>query len=182
MNWKIINLQVRYFTFWLLFVVILSGCGVYSFSGISIDYSKIKTIAIDRFYDESNGGPPNLAQQFTESIRDYYQQNTQLTLESSNADLQLTGSIVGYTFNPVAPVSSGDPNVADLAGLQRLTIRVQVNYVNVVNPDQSFERSFSFYDDYNPDTQELSAVEDQLIETIFDQVIYDIFNATVANW
>ena len=182
MNWKTIKFQVRYYMLGLLFLVFLAGCGVYSFSGIAIDYTKIQSISIQRFYDESNGGPPNLAQQFTESIRDYYQQNTQLTLESSNGDLQLSGSITGYNFNPVAPVSSGDPNVADLAGLQRLTIRVQVNYVNVINPDQSFERSFSFYDDYNPDTQELSAVEDQLIETIFDQVIYDVFNATVANW
>lgn len=179
MNWKI---KVRFTFLLLLSVAILTSCGIYSFSGIAIDYNQIQTISIQRFYDEANGGPPNLSQLFTENLRDYYQQNTQLTLESSNADLQLSGSITGYNFSPVAPVSSGSPTVADVAGLQRLTIRIQVNYVNVVQPEQSFERSFSFYDDYNPDTQELSSVEDELIETITEQIIYDIFNATVANW
>jgi uncharacterized Zn-finger protein len=180
MNW--ITAKVRFILLILLFLAFLSGCGIYSFSGIAIDYNKIKTISIQRFYDEANGGPPNLAQLFTENLRDYYQQNTQLTLESSSGDLQLSGSITGYNFSPVAPVSSGSPTEADVAGLQRLTIRVQVNYVNLIEPETSFEKSFSFYDDYNPDTQELSAVEDELIETINEQIIYDIFNATVANW
>lgn len=174
--------KVRFSLLSLISLAILTSCGIYSFSGIAIDYNQIQNISIQRFYDEANGGPPNLAQLFTENLRDYYQQNTQLTLESSNADLQLSGSITGYNFSPVAPVSSGSPTVADVAGLQRLTIRIQVNYVNVVQPEQSFERSFSFYDDYNPDTQELSSVEDELIETITEQIIYDIFNATVANW
>lgn len=180
MNWK--SIKGRNSFLGLMVIIFFSGCGVYSFSGIAIDYSKIKTISIQRFYDEANQGPPNLAQQFTESIRDYYQQNTQLTLETSNGDLQLSGSINRYTFSPVAPVSSGDQNVADVAGLQRLTIGIQVNYVNLINPEQSFERSFSNFDDYNPDTEELSSVEDQLIENIFEQIIYDIFNNTVANW
>jgi len=180
MNW--ITAKVRFGSIILLFLAILSGCGIYSFSGIAIDYNKIKTISIQRFYDEANGGPPNLAQLFTENLRDYYQQNTQLTLESSSGDLQLSGSITGYNFSPVAPRSSGSPTEADVAGLQRLTIRIQVNYVNLIEPEASFEKSFSFYDDYNPDTQELSSVEDELIETITEQIIYDIFNATVANW
>jgi hypothetical protein len=180
MDW--ITANVRFSLILIIFAGVLSGCGIYSFSGIAIDYDKIQTISIQRFYDEANGGPPNLAQLFTEKTRDYYQQNTQLTLESSNGDLQLSGSITGYNFSPVAPVTSGSNTQPDVAGLQRLTIRVQVNYVNVVEPEASFERSFSFYDDYNPDTQALSSVEDELIENITEQIIYDIFNATVANW
>ncbi|MGK7397722.1 MAG: LptE family protein [Candidatus Cyclobacteriaceae bacterium M3_2C_046] len=182
MNWKTPNLG-----FVISFIIIFSGtissCGVYSLSGIAIDYSQIQTISIQNFYDESTGGPPNLAQRFTEELRDYYQRNTQLTLENNDGDLHIEGNITGYNFSPVAPVASGNPNVQDLAGSQRLTISINVTYINTVDDEQTFEnRRFSFFDDYNPDTEELSAVEERLIENIFEQVIYDIFNATVANW
>jgi hypothetical protein len=163
--------------------VIFKGCGVYSLSGIAIDYSKIQTISIENFYDESAGGPPNLAQRFSEQLRDYYQQNTQLDLSDLDGHLQLQGSISDYRLTPVAPTASDNPNMPDIAQAQRLTITVAVSYTNIVEPEQSFEnRRFSFYSDYNPDTQQLSQVENDLIETIFTQIVYDIFNATVANW
>lgn len=163
--------------------LLTGGCGVYSLSGISIDYSKIQTISIENFYDETAGGPPNLAQRFTEELRDYYQQNTQLTLENEEGHLQLQGSLVDYRFSPVAPTASGDPNQPDRSETQRLTISVSATYINTVEEEKSFEnKRFSFYADYNPTTQDLTSVETQLIETIFEQIIYDIFNATVADW
>lgn len=171
----------------LLYVFIIlgtaTGCGVYSMSGIAIDYAKIQTITIDNFYDETAGAPPNIAQQFTEELRDYYQQNTQLTLEDAQGDLQLQGSVVNYGITPVARTAAEDPNRPDVAEAQRLTITVSVTYINTIEQEKSFEnRRFSFYDDYNPQTQDLSSVEDELMATIFEQIIYDIFNATVADW
>lgn len=177
MSWKIFNLFIVFIA------VVAQGCGVYSLSGISLDYSKVQTISIDNFYDESAGGPPNLAQRFSEELRDYYQQNTQLNLQDTDGHLQLQGSLSGYNFSPIAPTASGDPNRPDVAQMQRLTITVSVTYYNTVTPEQSFEnRRFSFYSDYDPSTQQLSQVENDLIDNIFQQVILDIFNATVANW
>jgi hypothetical protein len=43
-------------------------------------------------------------------------------------------------------------------------------------------KSFSYYEDFDATSTTLTAVEDQLIETISDQIIIDIFNASVANW
>lgn len=174
-------------TFNILFLLIagfiVQSCGVYSLSGIAIDYSKIQSITIENFYDESAGGPPNLAQRFSEQLRDYYQQNTQLDLLDTDGHLHLQGSVSDYRLTPVAAMASGSDTQPDRAQSQRLTITIAVTYINNIEPETSFEnRRFSFYSDYNAETQQLTQVENDLIETIFTQIVYDIFNATVANW
>ncbi len=161
----------------------VSGCGIYSFGGATIS-PDIKTISIATFFDEVGSGPPNISQVFTENIKDYFQQNTSLSLVEYDGDLQLEGSIVRYDISPMAPSAGGNQNIpnADVAGLQRLNITVKATYVNNKDDSFNFDRSFSFYEDYNPTTTTLSAVEEQLIDVIFEQIIIDIFNASVANW
>jgi hypothetical protein len=171
---------------WLIFLVLIpfSGCGVYSFTGANIP-PEVKTISIQRFYDEVGTGPPNLSQLFTEKIRDYYQQNTSLTIVPSEGDLQIEGSIVGYRLAPMAPRSQGSNNFddADIAALQRLTIEVNVTYISTVDETFNFEgQRFSFYEDYDPERQDFNSIEAELVEQIYDAIILDIFNATVANW
>lgn len=162
--------------------VVLLGCftrcGVYSFTGTSIT---AETISIINFYNEADQGPPNMSQTFSDKMRDYFQQNTNLTLIQEDGELQFEGTIVGYRLSPVAPVSAGDPNKADVAALTRLTITVKVSYINITDEEFDFDRNFSFYADYKNDLA-LTTVEDQLIDEIFDQIILDIFNASVANW
>ncbi|MFA0964263.1 LPS assembly lipoprotein LptE [Roseivirga sp. BDSF3-8] len=165
----------------LLFMSVSQSCGVYSLSGNTLNPA-IQTVSIANFYNDSGGGPANLSQTFTEEIRDYYQTNTSLSLVSSDGDLQLDGSIVSWTVSPLAPQATGSAATTDVAGQERLTIGVKVIYVNTLDEDQNFERNFSFYADFDPARNTLTEVENQLIETIFDQIIFDIFNATVANW
>ena len=43
-------------------------------------------------------------------------------------------------------------------------------------------KSFSFFKDFNQNTEELSSNEQEFLDEIFDQIILDIFNASVANW
>ncbi|MDN5205312.1 LptE family protein [Fulvivirgaceae bacterium BMA10] len=159
------------------------SCKFYSFTGVSIDYATTKTISVKFFENLSGDGPPTLSNTFTEGLRDFYQQNTQLSVltDGDDADLQIEGEIVGYNFTPVAPRASGSDDISDQAALTRLTITVKVSYINTQNEEEDFNRSFSFYDDYETES-DLSTEEDRLIETIFDQIVLDIFNATVANW
>ncbi len=183
----------KYFNLILILTMaaITGACGIYSFSGVSIDYEKVKTISIDNFFNETNGGPPNMNMLFSNEIRDYYQQNTNLQLVTANGDLHLEGGITGYRLTPVAPTAGGaaGPGAArggaagiDAAALTRLTIEVTVSYVNTTDDTFDFDnRRFSFFSDFD-NNQTLTAIEDQLIEEIFDQIILDIFNASVANW
>ena len=161
----------------------LSACGIYSFTGANIS-PDIKTISIDYFYNESGGGPPNLSPIFTEGIKQYFQDNTNLGIDNAgNGDLQISGNIVNFRYTPIAPIVTGnnetDPNDA---GLQRLTITARVQYMNIQDDSYDFDQQFSFYADYDPNTTDISTVEPILIEEILTQLYVDIFNASVANW
>jgi len=171
-------LPVAFFLF-----AFLQGCAVkYSFTGTNINYELVKTFSVDNFFNDAGGGPANMEQRFTESLKEYYQRNTQLELIRSNGDLQFSGSIVSYGLSPQAVVSSGDPNLPDRAGQMRLSIAVEVEYVNLTNEEENKKQTFTFFKDYDPRTVTLLDVESQLVEDIFEIIIQDIFTATVANW
>ena len=168
-----------------ILVVGLQGCGVYSLSGASID-PRIQTISIQFFFDEVGAGPPTLSQEFTEGLRDYFQQNTTLKLVDFGGDIQLEGSINGYNTRPLAARSGGSTNTgfedADVSGQERLTIAVNVGYVNSIDEAKDFNRSFSFYRDYDPESESLTNNEQEFVNEIIEQIILDIFNATVSDW
>jgi hypothetical protein len=157
----------------------LQACGIYSMSGIA---TSATTIQVDPFYNNTDLGPANLGVTFTNKLKEYYQQNSNLKISEENGELQIEGVITGYTVTPVAPVSTGTVLSPDAAALTRLTITVRANYVDSVEPKNSFkDKTFSFYADF-PNTQDLTAVSEGLERRIFEQIMLDIFNVTVANW
>lgn len=166
-----------------LAVLSLFSCAInYSFSGVNIDYDKVKTFSVANFFNDSGGGPANMEQLFTESLKDFYQRNTRLELVRSNGDLQFSGAITRYNITPQATVTTTDPNLPDRAGQMRLTIAVEVEYENTIDDEESFKRTFSFFKDYDPRTTSILQVESVLIEEIFESILQDIFTASVANW
>ena len=154
--------------------VVCGSCGVYSFTGASVA-TDLKTISIQVFQNISGGGPPNLSQTFTEKLKDRYQQNTKLTLVPEDGDLQLSGNIVGYEIIPVAAQQN------QTAALTRLTIRVEVEFVNKKNEEQNFKTIFSFFEDF-AQNQTLNQVEVGLVDRITNQIVLDIFNRTLSDW
>ena len=123
-----------------------------------------------------------MGQLFTEDMKDYFQRNTKLELVPSKGDLQFEGAISRYNISPQAVVSSGNQNVADRSGLMRLTIGVEVAFTNVNKEEENFKRTFSFYADYDPQTTSLTSVEPELVSQIFKEIIFEIFQASVAQW
>lgn len=173
----------RFFPVLIWLVLGLQACSVkYSFTGTNINYELTKTFSVDNFFNDSGGGPANMEQRFTEALKEYYQRNTQLELVRTNGDLQFSGAISRYSLTPQAAVSSGDPNLPDRAGQMRLTISVDVDYINLSNEEESKKQTFTFFKDYDPRNVTLLDVENQLVEEIFEVIIQDIFTATVANW
>lgn len=162
---------------------IFQSCSVkYSFTGTNIDYEQVKTFTVENFFNDSGGGPANIEQKFTEALKEYYQRNTQLELVRSNGNLQFMGAISRYTTTPQAAVSSSDPTRPDRAGTMRLTIVVDVEYINTTNEEENLKRGFTFFKDYDPRTTTFLDVENELVDEIFTSIIQDIFTATVANW
>ena len=160
----------------------LNGCGIYSFTGASIS-PEVKTISFQNFFNNSPLGPSNMSVLFNEKIQDYFERNTSLTIVNENGDLEIEGSIEDFSLSPVAPTAEGGRNSQFFTGLTSLTIRVNATYLNKFDDQFNYEnKSFSFYRDFNQDTEELSSNEQEFLEEIFDQIILDIFNASVANW
>ena len=171
-NFKKKTFIIHHLSFIIFFL--LASCKIYSFTGTTLS-SELKTITIQNFVMNTAGGPANLTLSFTEKMKEYYQRNTSLKLKPNDADLLLEGSITGYELTPVSATSS------DKAALNRLTIRVEVRFVNSKNEDESFEKEFSFYQDF-PQEQNLSQVEGTLVPKIIDQLVLNIFNDTAAQW
>lgn len=178
---KLIN-KLSFFPLWLILLA-FSGCSVsYSFTGTNINYELVSSFSVANFFNDSGAGPANIEQRFTEELKEFYQRNTQLELVRTNGDLQFSGAIKRYALTPQAAVSSGNPNQPDRAGQMRLTIVVEVEYINLSNEEENLTQTFSFFSDYDPRTTTLLDEENRLIDEIFDQIIQDIFTATVANW
>lgn len=175
MNWKINLALITLLSFE------ISSCGVYSFTGASISPT-VETISIQTFYNNAALGPSNMSALFTERIKDYYLKNTSLVLIDEEGDLQIDGSIDNFTLTPVAVSASDEENGIDIASLTRITIYITASYTNIQDDQYDFDKSFSFIKDFDQNAESLSSVEEEYVNEIFDNIILDIFNSSVANW
>lgn len=163
---------------WILSLIglLVTACSIsYKFNGASIDYTKVKTITIKDFPNQAPLVYPPLSQNFTEALKDIYTRQTRLQLVNNNGDLDLEGEITGYELTPMAVKEDA------YASQTKLTITVRVRYSNRVNPDEDFEQSFSAYREFDAN-QMLQDVQDELCEEIVEELVDQIYNATVANW
>jgi hypothetical protein len=107
----------------------MSSC--YSFKGASLA-PELKTIQINNIRMETAGGPSNLALTINEKLKEYFQRNTTLKIINQNPDLLLEGSVTGFELTPQAPTSD------DKAGLNRLTLRIQIQLTNRLDETKKF--------------------------------------------
>lgn len=160
---------------WLVMLIIpIGGCSVYSFTGASIP-PEAETVTIQYFPNKSSLVNPNLSQELTNALKDRFQSQTSLSLTDTGGDLYFEGEIVDYKTKPVAIQGN------DQAAMNRLTITVNVKFVNRFQEKMNYETTFSRYEDYSSSTS-LSTVEDQLVEQIVEYLVDDIFNKSVVNW
>ena len=159
-----------------LCLLIATACSIsYKFNGASIDYTKVKTIMISDFTNQASYVNPTLAPEFTEELKDIYIRQTRLEQVTSNGDLALEGEVTGYDFTPMAVKEDA------LASQTRLTITVRVRYMNNTNPDEDFEQSFSAYREFDSNLM-VQQVESSLCAEIIEEIVDQVYNATVANW
>ncbi|MBO4427810.1 MAG: LptE family protein [Bacteroidales bacterium] len=153
----------------------ISGCGIYSFTGTSIQ-PDCKTITINTFEYKALKVNPSLANDLSEKIRTQFRRMTRLEQVDMDGDLEISGQVTGYDVRASAITAN------DVAAQNRLTVTISVNFKNRKYPEDGFEKkSFSQYADYDS-TQALDAVESTLVSEIIDKLVEDIFNATVAQW
>ena len=176
------NNRVPFRTIWpvlfpviLVFLLFVEGCTVkYSFSGASIS-DDVKTISIQYFENRARLVQPTLSRYVTDEFQDMCRAQTNLEFVSDIGDVNFEGEITDYETRPLTV--SGNAQAAT----NRFTISIHVRFTNSVEPDYSYEKTFTRYEDYAGD-KELSEVEDELVNNIVEQILEDIFNQAFVNW
>ncbi len=160
----------------LLLVALMVSCTIsYKFTGTSIDYTKIKTISLDKFPIRANYVWSPMESMFYNSISDLYAQKTKLKVLKRDGDLQLSGEIVEYSQTNKSVGSEG------YSAQVQLKIVVNVRFVNTKKHEDDFEQRFSATTEYDSSKQ-LASVQEELVQEMIDDIIDQIFNATVSKW
>ena len=166
----------------LIYVLVLAtfiSCGSYSFTGASIPEGT-ETFQVNFFENDAGNTmgsifEPGLDRDFTLALQNILQNQTNLQLVSIDGDLVYEGEIIEYRVSPMTATS-------DLTASQnRLSISVNVRFLNINKEDDDFERKFSFYFDYPAETQLLN-VKSEAHDLIFERITQDIFNSSLAKW
>ena len=159
---------------YIVIAVLVSSCGIYSFSGTSIQ-PDVKTITIPYVEYTALRVNPSLSNDLTEALKEKYRKLTRLEEVDVDGDLELVCTVTGYDVKATAVTAN------EMASQNRLTVTVKVEFSNKKYPEDDVSNNFSAYEDLDA-TMSLDAVEAGLCETIIEKLVEDIFNATVAQW
>lgn len=153
---------------------LLKGCGAYNFTGTGkID---AKTFQVNYFQNNSELIEPGIERTFTLELQEIIQNQTNLNLTNTNGDLFYDGEITSYKITPMT--ATADQRAAQ----NRLTITVNVRFVNRKKEADNFEKQFSFYYDYSGSEQLVGAQLATALDEIFTRITQDIFNESLAKW
>ncbi|MCP4120903.1 MAG: hypothetical protein GY751_04050 [Bacteroidetes bacterium] len=161
--------------FLMLLVAILAttSCKIYKFTGASVT---AETVSIGNFPNLAPIQASGLSDAFIDNLRDKVLRETRLRIATpSIAEVQFTGSIVDYYVSPVTV--TGTETIAR----NRLTIVVQLDYIDTTDPEKSFSQRFQDGENYEG-SQSLVDVQDVLIEVITERISESIFNRAFVNW
>ena len=154
---------------------IVHSCGIYSFTGTSIQ-PEVKTVTINYFEYQALKVNPSLSNDLTTALQEKFLKLTKLEQVDMDGDIEITGAVTGYDVKATAITAN------EQASQNRLTVTVRISFVNRQFPTDDFQdKSFSAYADFDA-SQQLDAVEASLCEEIIEQLCDDMFNATVARW
>lgn len=166
------HLHILLFT---ITIIALTGCGVYSFTGASIEG---KNINIHVLENRARNVVPTLSPTLTTKIRNRILSQTGLApVTTDDADYDLQGTITAYELT----VSGTQGAQTGQASQNRLTISISVTFTNRLNEKATFTQSFTRFADF-PATQTLQAAEAALIEKIGNDLADDIFQKAFVNW
>ncbi|WP_396174281.1 LptE family protein [Flavobacterium sp.] len=152
----------------------INSCSVYNFTGTGkID---AKTFQVNYFQNNAELVEPGIERTFTIELQEIIQNQTNLNLTSSNGDLLYEGEITDFRITPMTATSD------QTAAQNRLTIRINVRFSNKNKEADNFEKSFSFFHDYDGSKQLVGPTLSEALDVIFERITQDIFNESLAKW
>lgn len=159
----------------LLFLLTWSACSVQmTMRGSSVP-EDVETASVQLFQNRAPLINPLLSQTFTESMKDRITSESRLIINDEMGDVDFSGEITGYDLRPMAIQANA------VSAETRMTITVRVRFRNFKNPQQNWESSFSAFSDFES-SQNITAIEEQLVRDIVDQLTENIFNRAFSDW
>lgn len=159
----------------LLFLLTCSACSVQmTMRGSSVP-ENVQTASVQLFQNRAPLINPLLSQTFTESMKDRITSESRLIINDEMGDVDFSGEITGYDLRPMAIQANA------VSAETRMTISVRVRFRNFKNPQQNWESSFSAFSDFES-SQNITAIEEQLVRDIVDQLTENIFNRAFSDW
>ena len=164
------NLRV-FFTFLVILLAIIPGCGYYSFKGALPSY--IQSVAIPIFVDRT--AYPGVQELVTDKVIEaFVNDNTLKVVDESKADIILNGTIQSVSQRAAA-VKSGE-TVAEY----QIYVSVKVVCEDIKKSKKMYEKVFSQYGIMsNAGGQD---EKDEAIQTAVDLITEDIVNTTLGGW
>lgn len=157
-------------------VFLMSGCTIsYKLNQSSIDYNTTKTIAIETFTNRASYQWAPMAPMFNNTLSDKYASQTKLRQVKRDGDLALSGEITSYDQTNKSISADGYSSMVQL----RMTVKVK--FTNSKKHEDDFDRTFSASREYDS-SQQLTAVQEELVQQMIDDIVDQVFNATVAKW
>lgn len=159
----------------MLLLCALTACSIsYKFTGTSINYDVIKTIQIDKIVNRAPYGWAPMEAILNNKLQDVYANQTRLKLVKRGGDLHVAGEIVNYDqFNKGISADG-------YASQVQLRLTVNIRFENA-KTNQKWEKQFTATSQYDS-TQQLTAVQENLVTEMVKDLCDQIFNATVADW
>lgn len=166
--------NLRFLFAGLLFSSFIS-CGLYSLSGVTLP-ADIKTFQVDYFGYEAVLVEPGLERDFTIALQDLIQDQSRLSLTPKNGDYIYQGEITRFFIAPMTATANST------ASQSRVTLEINLRFTNTKNDEESFEKKYSFFFDYDANSQLQGSTLETAKEVLFEQITQDIFNDTLAKW
>jgi hypothetical protein len=169
------GLKILYF----LSLFLLASC--YTFTGSSLS-ADTKTIEIRNFPNNAPLMNASLSQEFSTAIQNRFLQRTTLKGTTERPDILIEGEITDYSITPTTISSSVNAPGGNIQAAQnKLTIVVKVHYENKIEPEKSFDRTYSDEAVFSSDL-DINAIEASQVKLVNERIINKIFNDIVANW
>ncbi len=159
---------------WILLLFLVSGCGVYRFTDVTID-SSLKTFKIVYIENKARYINPQLSPKITEKLRQKLINQTKLGNTNGDADIEISGYISDYNVS-TAGVAAGST-----ASMNRLTVGLVINIKYAKTPEKNLEENISRSFDFVA-SKLLSTAESELNETMVKNVVDEIFNKLFSKW
>lgn len=171
-----INLKYIFNLFFCIIIIVVFSysCKIYRFSDASVD-PNLKTFTINPTNNIATFQNANAAPLLTDKLKEKFIRETRMVLIRQDGDIEYTCTIVEYNIEPIAIT-----NTQTLAQ-NRLNISVKIDCVHKKDEKKSYTQNFRDGENYNA-LENFNTIENNLLNTIYDRIIQQIFNKSFSNW